>query len=60
MEFVESKEAAMQMAIAMGIYGEKYIDKYEHILNFIYWFDNGLWDCATPFKFKIDTTKTTI
>jgi len=41
-------------------YGEKYIDKYEHILNFIYWFDNGLWDCATPFKFKIDTTKTTI
>ena len=25
LEFVESKEAAMQMAIAMGIYGEKYI-----------------------------------
>jgi len=25
LEFVESKEAAMQMAIAMGIYGEIYI-----------------------------------
>ena len=36
-------------------YHEKYIDKYEHILNFIDWFDNGLWSCTTPFKFNIDT-----
>ena len=41
-------------------YSEKYIDKYEHVLNFIHWFDNGWWDCTTPFKFNIDTTKTTI
>ena len=38
-------------------YYEKYIDKYEHILNFIHWFDNGLTghDGCEPFKFNIDT-----
>ena len=41
-------------------YAEKHLDKYTHLDNFIHWFDKGLWDCATPFKFNIDTTKTTI
>ena len=41
-------------------YSYSHIDKIEHLDNFIYWFDNGLWDCATPFKFNIDTSKETI
>ena len=40
-------------------YGEKYIDKYDHILNFLDWFDNNLDGCE-PFKFNIDTTRTSI
>ena len=40
-------------------YGEKYIDKYDHILNFLDWFDNSLDGCE-PFKFNIDTSTTTI
>ena len=41
-------------------YNETHIDNYEHCDNFISWFDSGLWDCATPFKFNIDTSTTTI
>jgi len=41
-------------------YSHYHIDKIEHLDNFIYWFDNGLLDCATPFKFNIDTSRTTI
>jgi hypothetical protein len=36
-------------------YSYSHIDKIEHLDNFIYWFDNDLLDCATPFKFNIDT-----
>ena len=41
-------------------YSHYHIDKIEHLDNFINWFDNGLLDCATPFKFNIDTSTTTI
>ena len=36
-------------------YHEKYIDKYDHVLNFIDWFDNSIDGCE-PFKFNINTT----
>ena len=43
-------------------YNEPYLDKYEHLGNFINWFDNGILgeDGCEPFKFEIDTSRTTI
>jgi len=43
-------------------YNEPYIDKYEHLDNFIHWFDDGILgeDGCEPFKFNIDTSRTTI
>ena len=43
-------------------YSEPYIDKYEHLDNFIHWFDDGILgeDGCEPFKFEIDTSRTTI
>ena len=46
-------------------YSHNEIDKYEHCDNFIHWFDDGHDSvdgeiCCTPFKFNIDTTRTTI
>ena len=43
-------------------YNEPYIDKHEHLDNFIHWFDDGILgeDGCEPFKFNIDTTRTTI
>ena len=43
-------------------YNEPYIDKYEHLDNFIHWFDDGILgeDGCEPFKFEIDTSRTTI
>ncbi len=43
-------------------YSHDTIDKVEHCDNFIYWFDNGILgeDGCEPFKFEIDTTRTTI
>ena len=43
-------------------YSHSHIDKAEHCDNFIDWFDNGMLgeDGCEPFKFNIDTTRTTI
>ena len=43
-------------------YDETHIDKYEHCDNFVQWFDFGILDKdgCEPFKFNIDTSKTTI
>ena len=43
-------------------YSHDTIDKVEHCDNFIYWFDNGIRgeDGCEPFKFEIDTSRTTI
>ena len=43
-------------------YSHSHIDKYDHLNNFIDWFDNGMLgeDGCEPFKFEIDTTRTTI
>ena len=41
-------------------YSQKEIDKYEHLDNFIHWFDDALYTDCEPFKFNIDTSKTTI
>ena len=46
----------MFFRIADKDYHEKCIDKYEHILNFIHWFDNGLigHDGCEPFEFELN------
>ena len=43
-------------------YSHSHIDKAEHCDNFIDWFDNGMLgeDGCEPFKFEIDTSRTTI
>ena len=41
-------------------YRQSHIDKYEHCDNFVQWFDDMMPDECKPFKFNIDTSKTTI
>ena len=57
-------EDVKELFIRVGkeYYNEPYIDKYEHLNNFIDWFDFGILgkDGCEPFKFNIDTSKTTI
>jgi len=43
-------------------YSHSHIDKMEHLDNFVHWFDDGILgeDGCEPFKFEIDTSRTTI
>ena len=41
-------------------YSYSHIDEAEHCDNFIHWFDDALYTDCEPFKFNIDTTRTTI
>ena len=60
----EYDEDVKELFIRVGkeYYNEPYIDKHEHLNNFIDWFDFGILgkDGCEPFKFNIDTSKTTI
>ena len=56
------RPTSMRIRVDNEYYSHNEIDKYEHCDNFIHWFDDGIVgkDGCTPFKFNIDTSKTTI
>ena len=55
-------EGKLVLRVDTEYYDKNHIDKYDHLNNFIDWFDNGMFgeDGCEPFKFNIDTSKTTI
>ena len=59
------RPTSMRIRVDNEYYSQKEIDMYEHCDNFIHWFDDGHDSvdgeiCCTPFKFNIDTSRTTI
>ena len=54
------RPTSMRIRVDNIYYSQKEIDKYEHLDNFIHWFDDALYTDCEPFKFNIDTSKTTI
>ena len=50
----------LRIRVDTEYYSHNEIDKYEHCDNFIHWFDDALYTDCEPFKFNIDTSKTTI
>ena len=58
----DTDEKKLLIRVENKYYSDAHIDKYEHLNNFIDWFDFGILgkDGCEPFKFEIDTSRTTI
>ena len=54
------RPTSLRIKVDDEYYSDKHIDKYEHCDNFVQWFDDMMPDECKPFKFNIDTSKTTI
>ena len=58
----ETDWSKLRIKVDNEYYSHSHIDKVEHCHNFIHWFDDNIIgeDGCEPFKFEIDTSRTTI
>ena len=54
------RPTSMRIRVDNEYYSQNEINKIEHCDNFIHWFDDDGKTYCNPFKFNIDTSKTTI